>query len=71
MDDIRVGSVLSYDSYGERQPPGSGKRRRHPKAEVEAEPFAQDFFELSASGPDGAEPVQDYFTPSDRTEPES
>lgn len=71
MDDIRVGLVSSYDSYGERQPPGSGKRRRNPQAEVETEPVAEDFFELSASGRNSAEPVQDYFTPSNRTETES
>jgi hypothetical protein len=70
MDDIRVGSVSSYDTYGERQRPDSGKRRRKPTAAARAEAAAGDFFEASETGQDGEEPIRDYFAPSDRTEPE-
>ena len=65
MDDIRVGSVSSYDTYGERQSPGSGKRRKHDKGEVEAEAAPEDFFESSEPEQDGAAPVEDYFAPSE------
>ena len=67
MDDIRVGSVSSYDTYGERQRPDTGKRRRNQKTETEAEAAVGDFFEASGTGQDREEPVRDYFAPSDRT----
>jgi hypothetical protein len=69
MDDIRVGSVVSYDTYGERQRAGSGKRRKNFKADsdAESETAAADFFEASAADQNREEVFRDYFAPTDRT----
>jgi hypothetical protein len=71
MDDIRVGSIPSYDTYGDRQRPDTGGRRRDRQAETEAEPAGEDFFEASGTGQAGEEPVRDYFAPSGQTVPEA
>ena len=68
MDDIRVGPVSSYDSFGERPLPSSGKRRRNPKTGTKAEATAQDFFDASEPEQEADDPIRDYFASSDRAE---
>jgi hypothetical protein len=82
MDDFRVGSVPSSEPYGHRQPYASvaRKRQRHHDDEdgrqqddgpQEDDAAEADTFEAAPAG-DGpasaaAEPIEDYYLPSDPT----
>ncbi len=70
MDDIRVDPVSRYGAYGERQPPGSGKRRKQAHAQAGAERDPEDFFEASEPEPQPAERIRDSFAPSDAADSE-
>jgi len=70
MDDFRVGSVSSTDPYG-RGPSGSNNRKKDKRSKDQAEqdePAA--FYEPAEAGEQAdaaGEPVEDYYTPSDKT----
>jgi hypothetical protein len=72
MDDFRVGSVPSSDSYGQRPASGSiaRKREKHRDGESGQQPDdPADTFEPILAGDDqsdaAGEPIEDYFLPSD------
>jgi hypothetical protein len=70
MDDFRIGSTSPYDPYhGEQQLADSNRKKaRRPRSEV---PEDEVLLEQSAASDSETEDnlgVQDYYTPSDRTE---
>jgi hypothetical protein len=75
MDDFRVGSVPSSEPYGHRQPYGSvaRKRQRHHDDEdgrqQDDTADEADIVEVAPAGDDpagaAAEPIEDYYLPSE------
>lgn len=75
MDDFRVGSVPSPDPYGSRQPSDAITRRRHhhPGDQSGEQDEPEDTFETADANDEpepAAEPIEDYYVPSDPDEVE-
>jgi hypothetical protein len=71
MDDFRLDPVSPADAYRDRQPSGSGGRRKHkPAAEPAAGEDEDEVILVESAEPPTEGGVQDYYSPSPRTKPE-
>jgi len=70
MDDFRIGSTSPYDAYHDAQRPADSNRKkaRRPKGGVPEDDVHLDQSTASDSETEDNLGVQDYYTPSDRTE---
>lgn len=70
MDDFRVGSVSPSDPYRDQESSGSAKRKKGKRPQDQT-PDQDDVVVLSEQTEAAAEPVEDYFAPSEPPEEES
>jgi hypothetical protein len=70
MDDFRIGSTSRYEPFnGEEHPADLNRRKaRRPKSEFPVDEVLLEQSTASDSDPEDDLGVQDYYTPSDRTE---
>ena len=67
MDDFRLDPVSPPDAYRDRQPSGSGDRKKYKQA---TDPTGEDEVVLVEPGEPPAEGgIEDYYSPSARTKP--
>jgi hypothetical protein len=67
MDDFRLDPVSPAHAYSERQPSGSGDRKKH-KAAVPAA-VEDEVILVEPGAPPDEGGAQDYYSPSARTKP--
>ena len=66
MGDFRIGPVSPADQYRDQEPPDSAKRKKPKRPEGETSE-QDDVVTLSKPVEPGAEPVEDYYSPSAET----
>lgn len=70
MDDFRIGSTPPYDPYHNEQRPTDSKRKKVPRHKFGVPAVDVHVSQSTESDPETADNlgVQDYYTPTDRTD---